>query len=114
MKRILIVDDDADILEGIAMALEESYEVATVTSGLDALARIRGGEHFDAAVIDLMMPQMDGCTLARELHAIEAELPVVLMSAAPMVAQEASSAGARGFLVKPFSLTALERMLAGL
>ncbi len=59
------MDDDALVVRSIARTLAGRYDVVTAASASEALARIEGGERFDALLCDLMMPEMTGM----ELHA---------------------------------------------
>ena len=65
--RVLVVDDDAMVARAIQRSLADSHELTTVTSGADALARIRGGVRYDVIICDLMMPEMTGMELHAEL-----------------------------------------------
>jgi len=77
MKRALVVDDDTDILESLAVILADSFEVASACNyALHALEQQR----FNAVVLDLTMPVMDGETLIGTMHAAGIVVPVVLAS----------------------------------
>lgn len=110
MKRVLIVDDDYDICEALQLLLEPSYEVTVAYNGQQALERLLE-EQFDAVVLDLMMPVMDGETLMRELKQRGVDLPVIFASAATHLQARARSNGAAGYLAKPFEASQLEAML---
>jgi DNA-binding response OmpR family regulator len=78
--RILIVDDDANLLVLLADQLRaDGYETMTARDGDEALRRLRSGWP-DLLIIDMMMPRMDGLTLAREIKA-QADLPIIVLSA---------------------------------
>jgi CheY-like chemotaxis protein len=84
MKKILVVDDEFDILTTWRLVLEmEGYEVATATNGRTALDAARANRP-DLVITDWMMPHMDGVELIRQLADNEtlANVPVILMSAA--------------------------------
>jgi two-component system alkaline phosphatase synthesis response regulator PhoP len=67
-KKILIVDDDPDILDSITMILEsQGYEVVTARDGIEALASLRA-EKPDLMILDLLMPKMDGFDVCKELQ----------------------------------------------
>ena len=68
LPKILIVDDDADQLQIVTAALEERYEVLAATDGLDAYL-IACREQPVVAVVDIMMPLVDGWTVMRKLRA---------------------------------------------
>jgi DNA-binding response OmpR family regulator len=78
--RILIVDDDANLRVLLADQLRaDGYEIATARDGDEALRRLRTGWP-DLLIIDMMMPRMDGLSLAREIKA-QADLPIIVLSA---------------------------------
>jgi two-component system, OmpR family, KDP operon response regulator KdpE len=78
--RILLVDDDPNLLVVLADRLRyDGYEVATARDGREALRMLRSGWP-DLLIVDMMMPRMDGLTLAREVKA-QADLPIIVLSA---------------------------------
>ena len=78
--RILIVDDDPNLLVILAEQLRaDGYDVVTARDGEEALRRLRVSWP-DLLVIDMLMPRMDGLTLAREVKAL-ADLPIIVLSA---------------------------------
>jgi DNA-binding response OmpR family regulator len=78
--RILIVDDDPNLLVLLADQLKaDGYETATARDGEEALRRMRSGWP-DLLIIDMMMPRMDGLSLAREVKGL-ADLPIIVLSA---------------------------------
>src|SRR5262249_58760635 len=86
--------DNATNLEIVARhARAWGMEPVEVGAPLDALARIERGESFDVAVLDMMMPDMDGLALAREIrrHRNELELPLVLLTSLGRLPQAESS-----------------------
>src|SRR4051794_10950507 len=107
MKRLLIVDDDPDILTSLAMVLEETYEVTLAENGQEALDLALLGA-FDAVVLDLMMPVLDGEGFLRELRTRGPVPPVILASAANDLAERARQLGVHEFLRKPFDIESLE------
>jgi DNA-binding response OmpR family regulator len=78
--RILLVDDDPNMLVLLADQLRaDGYEVITARDGTEALRRLRSSWP-DLLIIDMMMPRMDGLTLAREIKS-QADLPIIVLSA---------------------------------
>ncbi|MBV9358939.1 MAG: response regulator transcription factor [Chloroflexi bacterium] len=108
-RRVLVVDDDATIRLAIAELLEtEGYVVDTARDGVEALQCM--GLHRPAvAVVDLMMPVLDGWSLLRTCRADPtlADLPVIVMSARPDAPQSVAEFGAEACLVKPFDVDLL-------
>ena len=79
-RRILLVDDDPNLLVVLAEQLrEDGYDVATARDGQEALRRLEAGWP-DLILLDLMMPRIDGLALARRIKA-EADLPIIVLSA---------------------------------
>jgi DNA-binding response OmpR family regulator len=104
---VLIADDDPDILELVSLTLErDGYDVATARNGEEAL-RIASERHIHLAVLDLMMPGIDGYEVTRRLRsgAREHRLPILILSAfaEDRQAAQALAAGADAYMRKPFS-----------
>ena len=104
--RILLADDNADMREYVCRLLGEYYEIQTVANGVEALIAAR--EHPpDLVLTDVMMPELDGFGLLRELRASEATrtIPVILLSAraGEDARIEGLEAGADDYIVKPFT-----------
>jgi len=66
MIRILLVDDEQRVLDGLARNLSVSYEIVTATSGADALAALREQGEFAIVVADMQMPGMDGLSFLQK------------------------------------------------
>jgi len=107
VRTVLVADDDDDILELVAFRLERAgYEVITARDGSQALAKAQ--EHRpDLAVLDVMMPGLNGYEVTRQLRAEEATraIPVILLTARVQEADVSRGfeAGADDYLRKPFS-----------
>jgi two-component system OmpR family response regulator len=104
MPRILVVDDDPHIREIVCFALEKAgHEVASVASGEDALARLER-EGADAIVLDVVLPEMDGLDVIRELRA-HSEVPVLFLSSRDDEVDRilGLELGGDDYLTKPFS-----------
>jgi DNA-binding response OmpR family regulator len=104
---VLAADDDEDILELIAFRLERSgYTVLRARDGEEAL-RIAREAKPDLAVLDVMMPKLDGFDLTRRLRADDETraIPIILLTARAQDAdvQAGFDAGADDYLRKPFS-----------
>ena len=107
--KILVVDDDKNLLELLRMRLEAAdYQVSTslTEEGAEELVR---EDAFDLAVIDLQLQKMDGIALMRQLHLIHPDLSVIILTAYASIetAVEAVKSGAFTYLTKPFDPRAL-------
>lgn len=112
-KRILVVEDDPDISETLALVLSEHYLVETAANGAEAAERLQT-QSFDAIVLDLMMPVMGGADLKRHLDRQHIDVPVLLTSASADLAERAAELAILDFLAKPFDLPVFERRVAAL
>ena len=107
--RVLVVDDEVLLAEGIAENLQaEGYETDVVHDGRTALARLRA-EPWDLVVLDVMMPEVDGYTVCETLRAERVEVPVLFLTAKGLVEDRIRGlqAGGDDYLPKPFSLREL-------
>ena len=114
--RILLVEDDHDLGEGIARALrEENFAVDLVTNGIDA-AHLGETEYYDAAVLDLGLPNKDGVSVLRDWRAARRGLPVLILTARDGWSDKVASfkAGADDYMVKPFRVEELVMRLRAL
>jgi DNA-binding response OmpR family regulator len=109
MVHILVVDDDASVTNVLRRGLAyEGYQVAVAGSGAAGLALAR--EHPpDLAILDIMMPGMDGLEVLRRLRAADPHLPVILLTAkdAPADQVHGLESGADDYVVKPFTFEVL-------
>jgi len=109
MAKILIVDDDPDILIVIRRLLEtDGHEGVTAENGMRALELVKL-DTFDLIISDLRMPSMDGIALLREIKALKPSLPVILVTAYASIetASESVKLGASAYLFKPFKVKEL-------
>jgi len=110
-RRILIVDDEPDILWSLSLLLERDYDVTTAEDGKTALQALADGP-YHAVILDLMMPGMDGAALKREMDTRGFDVPVVIVSAFSDVAERAADLRVRDYMTKPIDIPKLETMLA--
>jgi len=106
--RILIVEDEPDLLRGLARSLrEEGYAVDTAADGEDGLYKALE-VNYDAIVLDVMLPRMDGWEALRRLR-LKKKTPVLLLTARDRSADRVRGldTGADDYLVKPFDLPEL-------
>mgnify|MGYP002802282354 FL=1 len=101
---ILIAEDDGDIVELLRLYLENSgYRVISADNGEKALERMKR-EHVDLALLDVMMPQMDGYELTRQIRKIS-NIPILILSARDQDYDRilGLNLGADDYLTKPFN-----------
>jgi len=116
-KVVLVVEDDDDTRELTVRALGGEYTVYTALHGRMALAMLRQIPRPDLIVSDIMLPGMDGLTLAKTLKAdpILCSIPLVFLSGRGAVdAVEAINLGAKLYISKPFSVRDLLRKVQGI
>jgi two-component system OmpR family response regulator len=107
--RILLVEDDQRLADLIARRLRgEGHSVETRANGVDGLEAAASGP-FDLAVIDVMLPGLDGMSLTRQLRERGIRLPVLMLTARDTVEDRVSGLrnGADDYLVKPFAFAEL-------
>ena len=112
--QLLLVEDDPRIVRAIVPALEVSgHSVTVAPDGASALAHLDQGP-WDALVVDLGLPDMDGKQVLRHLR-LNSEIPALVISARHSLQDrgECALVGATGFLSKPFSTPDLVRFLQG-
>jgi CheY-like chemotaxis protein len=104
-RRLLLVDDEDDIRAVAQLSLESvgGWQVVTATSGTEAIAAATS-EGFDAILLDVMMPELDGPTTLERLREAGVATPVVFLTAKvqPGDRRALEATGAAGILAKPF------------
>jgi len=106
--RILVVDDDPEILSVVRRGLAyEGYTVDTAADGTEALTKAREKEP-DLVILDVMMPGMDGIEVAKRLRQ-GGDVPIIMLTAKGTVADKVAGlgSGADDYLVKPFAFDEL-------
>lgn len=107
--RILLVEDEADLSLIVADTLRgQGYDVVTAANGIDGLNKFRSG-NVDIVVADVMMPKMDGFTMAREIRKISPSVPLLFLTAKSTIddVEHGFEIGASDYLKKPFELREL-------
>ncbi len=105
--KILVVDDEEPITKLIVSALSpKGHQCLTANNGREALDKMIG-TRVDALITDIVMPEMDGITLTKELSKQYQNLPVMVMTGytEDYTAEAATASGAREFIYKPFSIS---------
>jgi len=108
-KKILVVDDEPDILEFLQIILEdEGYSVLTAQKG-DFLEQLHNGGLPDLILVDVLLSGKDGREIVKHLKSQDEtkQIPVSMFSAHPSAEETAKQAGAEDFLAKPFEVDVL-------
>ncbi|HEY1676168.1 MAG TPA: response regulator transcription factor [Candidatus Sulfotelmatobacter sp.] len=118
MSRVLVVEDEAHLAQGLRFNLEaEGYAAEVVGDGESATDRLLDKkENFDAVVLDIMLPGKDGFSVISELRAARNYVPVLMLTARgrPEDVLKGFASGADDYLAKPFDLSILLARLQGL
>ncbi len=118
MSRVLVVEDEEHLAQGLRFNLEaEGYSAEVVGDGEAATERLLGQkESFDVILLDIMLPGKDGFRVVSELRAAKNYVPVLMLTARnrPEDVLQGFAAGADDYLAKPFDLSILLARLQGL
>ena len=115
MAKILAVDDSPSIRRLVSMTLQQAgHDVESAEDGAEALDKAKAG-NYDVVITDVHMPVMDGITFTRELRKLShcRFIPVLVLTteSASDMKMQGKSAGATGWIVKPFNPDSLNRVL---
>jgi two-component system response regulator MprA len=114
--KLLVVDDDPALSRTLRRALAvEGYDVELAADGSEALQRLAAGR-FDAVVLDVAMPRLDGLAVCRRMRKRRDRTPVLMLTARDAIGDRVSGldAGADDYLVKPFALDELNARVRAL
>ena len=118
MTRVLVVEDEPHLAEGLRFNLQaEGYSALIVENGEDALDRLlKNREQFDALILDVMLPGKDGFAVARALRQAQNYIPLLMLTARgrPEDVLKGFESGADDYLPKPFNLAILIARIDGL
>lgn len=118
MSRVLVVEDESHLAQGLRFNLEaEGYSADVVGDGEEATDRLLAkNEKFDVVVLDIMLPGKDGFQVVSELRAARNYVPVLMLTARgrPEDVLKGFASGADDYLAKPFDLSILLARLQGL
>ena len=112
-QRVLVVDDEANMRRVLEIMLQKmGHETCSASNGREALDFVKA-EAFDLVLTDLRMPEMDGVALLDAIQAQDVEVPVILLTAYGTVesAVEAMKKGAYDYILRPFDVEAVERII---
>jgi urea transport system substrate-binding protein len=104
-RTVLVIDDDADLLDMVRFILERyGWVVVTAGNGREGIEKV-AQQRPDLIMLDMKMPVMDGATFVAELHRRDASPPpIVVLTAADDARKRAADVGAADWLAKPFDL----------
>jgi len=111
--KVLLVDDEQDFLDALAQRMRSrGMEVTATISAEEALAKV-AEEPFDAIILDLMMPKINGLTLLKSIKKERPELQVILLTGFPTLEKgiEAMKSGAVDFIEKPADVDQLTAVI---
>ncbi|MBZ5487461.1 response regulator transcription factor [Halomonas aquamarina] len=115
--RILLVEDDASLSSGIRLALKpEHYTVDHLDNGNSALQALKESEPFDAVILDLGLPGLDGLQIIKAVRRQGSQIPILVLTARDGINDRIAGldAGADDYLVKPFEVEELKARLRAL
>ena len=107
--RLLLAEDEKELAKALAVILRHNnYSVDVVHNGEDALCYLENGD-YDGAILDIMMPKVDGLTVLRRIRAAGNVIPVLILTAKSEIDDrvEGLDAGADDYLTKPFAMKEL-------
>lgn len=107
--KILIIEDDAKTADFIEKGFQEAgFQTCHCANGEEGLSRAMS-EPFDAAVVDIMLPKLDGFSVIEKIREVEISLPIIVLSARDSVESKIAGLekGGDDYLAKPFSLSEL-------
>lgn len=107
--RVLVVEDDALVAEGIKQGLEREHFTVDVVGSAEQAGTYLHGEHFDLLIVDLGLPKADGFSLVRQLRQSGQKTPVLILTARDTLEDcvKGLEVGADDYMVKPFRLPEL-------
>jgi two-component system NtrC family response regulator len=105
MNKILVVDDEIGVRESLRFALKDKYKVILADCGKECIAQLEK-ESPDLIILDIILPDIDGISLLKEIRRKFHEIPVVMLTAVSQVktAVEAMKSGAVDYITKPFDV----------
>lgn len=108
--RLLLAEDEKELSNALVTVLKHNnYSVDVVYNGQDALDYLLSGNHYDGAILDIMMPKKDGISVLKEARAFGIRIPILMLTAKAEIDDRVMGldAGADDYLTKPFSMKEL-------
>lgn len=115
MTKILVIDDDPDILEAVQLILTTyDYDTAVTAKGDEVYRKVKEYQP-DIIILDILLSGYDGRTICRNLknEVYSRNIPVIMISAHPSAGKSVKECGADSFLPKPFSVETLLKEVSG-
>ncbi|HJS32673.1 MAG TPA: response regulator transcription factor [Alphaproteobacteria bacterium] len=108
-RHILLVDDDVALRQSLAEQLAPEFQTTQVGTGADALAAIADGPRFDAVLLDVGLPDVDGREVCRRMRGAGVGAPIIMLTAAITESDtiQGLESGANDYVTKPFRLGVL-------
>ena len=105
-EKLLIVDDEKIVREAFTVAFGDEYEISNAASGKEALKLLKHGQDIKMAIVDVMMPDLNGIELIAKLKKLNPKLKIILLTgfASKMLVTEAMRKGADKVIEKPFDI----------
>ena len=108
--RLLLAEDEKDLSDALVTVLKHNnYSVDAVYNGQDALDYLTEGDNYDGAILDIMMPKLDGISVLKAVRAQGNHLPILMLTAKSEIDDRVNGldSGADDYLTKPFSMKEL-------
>lgn len=108
--RLLLAEDEKDLSDALVTVLKHNnYSVDAVYNGQDALDYLIEGDNYDGAILDIMMPKLDGISVLKQVRAQGSHLPILMLTAKSEIDDRVNGldSGADDYLTKPFSMKEL-------
>ena len=105
--RLLLAEDEKDLSDALVTVLKHNnYSVDAVYNGQDALDYLTEGDNYDGAILDIMMPKLDGISVLKQVRAQGNHLPILMLTAKSEIDDRVNGldSGADDYLTKPFSM----------
>ncbi len=108
--RLLLAEDEKDLSDALVTVLKHNnYSVDAVYNGQDALDYLTEGDNYDGAILDIMMPKLDGISVLKQVRALGNHLPILMLTAKSEIDDRVKGLdmGANDYLSKPFAMKEL-------
>ena len=103
-KKILICDDEEGIRESYKLILGEQYDLIFACSGKECIEKLKDAQNISLVLMDIKMPKQNGLEATREVKRLYPHIKIIVVTgySSAEIAQEAITAGASDYIVKPF------------